>query len=79
VIPWSQCRPALEHDDATPLAHALLSFECAPRGLDPVRLQKGMFLFGLEAAGVPDAQKYSFRPFHYGPMSKAITTISTVS
>ncbi|MDX6680210.1 MAG: hypothetical protein QOG94_249 [Solirubrobacteraceae bacterium] len=49
-----------------------ISFEGAPRGLDPVRLQKGMFLFGEEVADVPDTQKYSFRPYNYGPMSSAI-------
>jgi uncharacterized protein YwgA len=49
-----------------------ISFEGAPRGLDPVRLQKGMFLFAKEATDVPDAQKYSFRPYNYGPMSRAI-------
>jgi uncharacterized protein YwgA len=49
-----------------------ISFEGAPRGLDPVRLQKGMFLFGQEVAEVPSDQKYAFRPYNYGPMSKAI-------
>jgi uncharacterized protein YwgA len=49
-----------------------ISFEGAPRGLDPVRLQKGMFLFGQEVAEVPPDQKYTFRPYNYGPMSKAI-------
>jgi uncharacterized protein YwgA len=49
-----------------------ISFEGAPRGLDPVRLQKGMFLFRQEVEGVPVTQKYSFRPYNYGPMSKAI-------
>jgi uncharacterized protein YwgA len=49
-----------------------ISFEGAPRGLDPVRLQKGMFLFGQEVAEVPPDEKYTFRPYNYGPMSKAI-------
>jgi uncharacterized protein len=49
-----------------------LSFEGAPRGLDPVRLQKGMFLFAQEAHGVPDREKYTFHPYNYGPMSREI-------
>jgi uncharacterized protein YwgA len=48
-----------------------LAFEGAPRGLDPVRLQKGMFLFAQEA-DVPAGQKYDFRPYNYGPMSTDI-------
>jgi uncharacterized protein len=49
-----------------------ISFEGAPRGLDPVRLQKALFLFGQEVADLPDGQKYRFRPYNYGPMSSAI-------
>jgi uncharacterized protein YwgA len=49
-----------------------IAFEGAPRGLDPVRLQKGMFLFREEAPGVPGRETYTFRPYNYGPMSKAI-------
>jgi uncharacterized protein YwgA len=48
-----------------------ISLEGAPRGLDPVRLQKGMFLFTEETAR-PVAEKYGFRPYNYGPMSPAI-------
>lgn len=48
-----------------------IAFEGAPEGLDPVRLQKGMFLFEREA-DVPPAQKYDFRPYNYGPMSSQI-------
>jgi uncharacterized protein YwgA len=48
-----------------------IAFEGAPRGLDPVRLQKGMFLFAQETS-VPAVEKYSFRPYNYGPMSRAI-------
>jgi uncharacterized protein YwgA len=48
-----------------------IAFEGAPEGLDPVRLQKGMFLFEREA-DVPATQKYDFRPYNYGPMSKQI-------
>lgn len=43
----------------------------APHGLDPVRIQKGMFLFAQEG-GVPGDEAYSFGPYHYGPMSSQI-------
>ncbi|HEX4806730.1 MAG TPA: hypothetical protein VFU94_12595 [Conexibacter sp.] len=49
----------------------LISYEGAPRGLDPVRLQKGMFLFSQET-DVPPAEKYDFRPYSYGPMSRNV-------
>lgn len=49
----------------------LISYEGAPRGLDPVRLQKGMFLFSRET-DVPPAEKYDFRPYSYGPMSREV-------
>jgi uncharacterized protein YwgA len=49
-----------------------ISYEGAPRGLDPVRLQKGMFLFRQETDDVPGWQKYEFRPYNYGPMSRDI-------
>jgi uncharacterized protein len=48
-----------------------IAFEGAPNGLDPVRLQKGMFLFERET-DVPPQEKYRFRAYNYGPMSKAI-------
>jgi hypothetical protein len=49
----------------------LIAFEGAPEGLDPVRIQKGMFLFARET-DVPATQKYDFRPYNYGPMSRQI-------
>jgi len=49
----------------------LISYEGAPQGLDPVRIQKGMFLFSQEA-DVPRAERYDFGPYHYGPMSRQI-------
>ena len=49
-----------------------IAFEGAPRGLDPVRLQKGMFLFREEAGSVPTGETYEFRPYNYGPMSRDI-------
>ncbi len=49
----------------------LLAFKGAPDGLDPVRIQKGMFLFS-EEAGVPERQRYRFTAYNYGPMSASI-------
>jgi uncharacterized protein YwgA len=49
----------------------LIAYEGAPRGLDPVRLQKGMFLFSQEA-DAPSIEKYEFRPYNYGPMSRTV-------
>lgn len=43
----------------------------APSGLDPVKIQKGMFLMAMEG-GLPDEERYAFRPYLYGPMSSAI-------
>jgi hypothetical protein len=40
-------------------------------GLDPVRVQKGMFLLAREA-GLPPAERYAFRPYNYGPMSVGV-------
>jgi hypothetical protein len=37
-------------------------------GLDPVRVQKGMFLLAQEA-GLPPGERYMFVPYNYGPMS----------
>lgn len=48
-----------------------VAYDGAPEGLDPVRVQKGMFLFAKEG-GVPDKEQYTFEPYNYGPMSKAI-------
>lgn len=50
-----------------------IALDGAPRGLDPVRLQKGMFLDAHES-GAPRAQTYSFVPYNYGPMSTQIYT-----
>jgi len=43
----------------------------APQGLDPVRIQKGMFLFSQEA-GAPREEVYDFGAYQYGPMSSQI-------
>lgn len=40
-----------------------------PEGLDPVRIQKGMFL--LSKMG-PSRDVYEFKPYHWGPFSRDI-------
>ena len=40
-------------------------------GLDPIRLQKGMFLLARESEIAP-RERYWFVPYNYGPMSPAI-------
>lgn len=53
----------------------LLLFLVTPRArtheipdADPIRIQKGMFLFAMES-GVPDEQRYEFHPYNYGACS----------
>ena len=36
--------------------------------IDPIRIQKGMFLFAMESSAPPD-EKYDFRPYNWGPCS----------
>jgi uncharacterized protein YwgA len=50
-----------------------VALDGAPRGLDPVRLQKGMFL-DAEEGGAADGEKYGFVAYNYGPMSAQIYT-----
>jgi len=50
-----------------------VALDGAPRGLDPVRLQKGLFL-DAEEGNVSDGEKYVFVPYNYGPMSAQIYT-----
>jgi uncharacterized protein YwgA len=47
------------------------AYEGAPDGLDPIRFQKGLFLFA-QRAQVPARSKYTFKPYDYGPMSTGI-------
>jgi uncharacterized protein len=47
------------------------AYEGAPDGLDPIRFQKGLFLFARRAQ-VPERSKYVFRPYNYGPTSTGI-------
>lgn len=49
----------------------LIALDGAPHGLDPVRLQKGMFL-DAEQSEAGDGEKYAFIPYNYGPMSAQI-------
>jgi len=51
----------------------LCAYRGAPTGLDPVRLQKGMFLFSRSGER-PAHELYDFRPYDYGPMSPQIYT-----
>ncbi len=47
------------------------AFEGAPDGLDPIRLQQGLFLFS-RCPGVPPPSKYVFEPGIYGPLSNEL-------
>ena len=51
----------------------LILFLAAAPGdpLDPVRVQKGMFLLAMQAP-IGDDERYEFEPFAYGPMSRAL-------
>jgi uncharacterized protein len=48
-----------------------IALDGGPQGLDPIRLQKGMFLFAMDEASSPD-EVYDFVPYDYGPMSAQI-------
>ncbi len=48
-----------------------IALKGAPSGLDPVKIQKGMFLMAMEG-GLPEEERYTFSPYLYGPMSSAI-------
>lgn len=48
-----------------------LALDGAPDGLDPIRIQKGMFLFAQDEAAKAE-ESYRFVPYNYGPMSKRI-------
>lgn len=51
----------------------LIAYKGAPDGLDPVRVQKAMFLFQEdESVLLPAKQQYDFVPYNYGPMSKGV-------
>jgi uncharacterized protein YwgA len=40
-------------------------------GLDPIRVQKGLFLLAREG-GLPARERYYFVPYNYGPMSPRV-------
>jgi uncharacterized protein YwgA len=48
-----------------------IACEEGEEGLDPVRLQKGMFLLAQEG-GLPVTQRYRFIAYNYGPMSRGV-------
>ena len=49
----------------------LLALRDSSESLDPVRIQKGMFLLAQEG-GLPEREQYSFRAYDYGPLSSEI-------
>jgi uncharacterized protein YwgA len=51
----------------------LILFLAADPGgaLDPVRVQKGMFLLAMTET-LTDAERYEFEPYAYGPMSRSL-------
>ncbi len=49
----------------------LVAFRGAPDGIEPVKLQKGLFLLAMEG-DLPAKQKYDFVPYSFGPMSREI-------
>ena len=49
----------------------LVGLEPAPRGLEPVRVQKALFLLAREG-GIPARERYWFVPYNYGPMSPRV-------
>jgi uncharacterized protein len=49
----------------------LVSLGEGESGLDPIRLQKGLFLLAQEGC-LPRAECYDFRPYNYGPMSSGV-------
>lgn len=49
----------------------LAALKGSAEGLDPIRLQKGMFLFAQQG-GAPEVERYDFEPYNYGPMSREL-------
>ena len=41
------------------------------QSLSPLQIQKGLFLFAMEA-GAPEDERYEFTPYNYGPCSMEI-------
>ena len=49
----------------------LLALDAPAAGLEPVRVQKALFLLAREG-GLPRSERYWFVPYNYGPMSPRI-------
>jgi uncharacterized protein YwgA len=49
----------------------LVALDAPPAGLEPVRVQKALFLLAREG-GIPRRERYWFVPYNYGPMSPRI-------
>ncbi len=49
----------------------LIAHEASPRGLEPVRVQKALFLLAREG-DIPRDEQYRFVPYNYGPMSVGV-------
>ena len=49
----------------------LLALDAPAAGLEPVRIQKALFLLAREG-GLPRSERYWFVPYNYGPMSPRI-------
>ena len=60
----------MDRQDWLLLLLAFKSGQGSPK-LDPVRIQKGMFLMA-EEGGLPADEKYTFEPLHYGPYSRQV-------
>ena len=49
----------------------LVALDAPAAGLEPVRVQKALFLLAREG-GIPRSERYWFVPYNYGPMSPRI-------
>ena|SRR5688572_31136227 len=49
----------------------LVALDAPPGGLEPVRVQKALFLLAREGT-LPRSERYWFVPYNYGPMSPRI-------
>ena len=49
----------------------LVAHDAPAAGLEPVRVQKALFLLAREG-GLPRSERYWFLPYNYGPMSPRI-------
>lgn len=63
--------PMIGGPDVSPRDWLLILLDGADQPLDRIRIQKAMFLFA-QVSKAPAEEKYTFRPYHYGPFSFAI-------